>query len=468
MGRILSTYLCPHPPIIMKEIGKGKEKEIQKTIDSFKEITKEIKELKPNTIIVITPHGPMFRDAVALGYDDVLAGDMSKFNFYDFKIEKKNNKELVERIINKANIKNLVTVKLDNINSDIYNINKELDHGVLVPLYFIDKEYKDYNLVHITYGLLSNTELYEFGTIIQEVIEENSDNCIIIASGDLSHKLANDGPYDYSPSGIKFDSLLIKYLKDYDVEKIFNIDKTLIKEAGECGYNSVNIMLGTLDGYKVKSEVLSYEGPFGVGYAVVSFNLLNKDDNFKMLNKLHKNSEERMKEIREKEDEYVKLARNALETYIRKGILIKPEQQLSRELLNKEAGVFVSIKKDGELRGCIGTIAPTTKSIANEIIENAIKSGTEDPRFFPVEEDELNSLVYSVDVLGEPEKVNSIHELDEKRYGVIVSCKGKRGLLLPNLEGVNSVNEQIEIALSKAGINNENYDIERFEVIRHY
>ena len=137
-------------------------------------------------------------------------------------------------------------------------------------------------------------------------------------------------------------------------------------------------------------------------------------------------------------------------------------------MCSQAAGVFVSLKKDGQLRGCIGTIEPETVCVADEIIENAISAGTHDPRFHSVAEEELGQLLYSVDVLGKPERVASVAELDAKRYGVIVSKGWKRGLLLPNLDGVNTPEQQISIALKKAGIHpSEEYTIERFEVTRH-
>jgi AmmeMemoRadiSam system protein A len=130
--------------------------------------------------------------------------------------------------------------------------------------------------------------------------------------------------------------------------------------------------------------------------------------------------------------------------------------------------VFVSIKKDGNLRGCIGTTAPVENSIAEEIISNGISAASRDPRFDPIEESEVDSLTYSVDVLSPAEPVNGKEDLDVNRYGVIVRCGGRSGLLLPALDGVDTIEEQIAIALKKAGINNsESYTLERFEVIRH-
>ncbi len=142
---------------------------------------------------------------------------------------------------------------------------------------------------------------------------------------------------------------------------------------------------------------------------------------------------------------------------------------ISQELLNHRRGTFVTLKKDGMLRGCIGTIEPTQSSLAEEIIQNAISAGTKDPRFDSVEEEELKDLVYSVDVLKAPETIESIEDLDVEKYGVIVSKGFRKGLLLPNIEGVDTPKQQVSIALAKAGIRkDEDYSLERFEVVRHF
>ncbi|WP_227017225.1 AmmeMemoRadiSam system protein A [Sinanaerobacter chloroacetimidivorans] len=169
-----------------------------------------------------------------------------------------------------------------------------------------------------------------------------------------------------------------------------------------------------------------------------------------------------------KDNDYIRLAKESLETYIHENRKPETPEWISSELKERRAGVFVSIKKQGNLRGCIGTIGPTKGNIAEEIIQNAIHSGTEDPRFPPVGQDELPELSYSVDVLGEPEMISSLKELDVKRYGVIVSSGFRRGLLLPDLEGVDTPEMQVQIALQKAGIRpSENFQLERFEVIRY-
>jgi AmmeMemoRadiSam system protein A len=162
----------------------------------------------------------------------------------------------------------------------------------------------------------------------------------------------------------------------------------------------------------------------------------------------------------------VRLAKRTVETFVKKGEVVQPKR-LSAEM-KEQAGVFVSIHKLGELRGCIGTFEPQHDNVADEIVANAISSATRDPRFLPVTKDELKQLEYSIDVLTRPEPVKSQKQLDHKKYGVIVEAGWRKGLLLPDLEGVNTVDEQIDICRLKAGIGpNEKVKLYRFEVKRY-
>jgi AmmeMemoRadiSam system protein A len=166
-------------------------------------------------------------------------------------------------------------------------------------------------------------------------------------------------------------------------------------------------------------------------------------------------------------DPYVELAREAIEEYVLRRRVISPPPWLPAELRKRRAGAFVTLKKRGELRGCIGTYLPTEPSLAEEIIKNAIHSATQDPRFPPVRPEELPELSVSVDILSPPEPASE-DELDPKVYGVIVESGWRRGLLLPDLEGVDTVEEQLRIAKLKAGIDpGEPVRIWRFTVERH-
>jgi AmmeMemoRadiSam system protein A len=163
----------------------------------------------------------------------------------------------------------------------------------------------------------------------------------------------------------------------------------------------------------------------------------------------------------------VELARKSIEAYIREGKMIEPPETLTPEM-NEKAGVFVCIKKDNQLRGCIGTFSPSYACVAIETIKNAISAATRDPRFQPVQEGDLEGLEYCVDVLSPPEKVKDIEELNPKKYGIILNCGNRKGLLLPDIEGVDTVEEQIRITRLKACIlPEEKPEIYRFEVTRY-
>ncbi|MBZ9607399.1 AmmeMemoRadiSam system protein A [Clostridium estertheticum] len=373
--------------------------------------------------------------------------------------------DLTGKIMAKARGNNIPTVEVSTSFLKKYDREYELDHGSIVPLYFVVDRYNSFKLVHITYGGLSPIQLYKFGKLIKEAIEESNENAVFIGSGDLSHHLKDEGPYDYNPYGKVFDAEIISLLTKGDVAGVFNINPEMVENAGECGLRSYYIMIGAMEGNEIKGELLSYEGTFGVGYAVMKFDLKNSDRDIlsEITNEKRKKYEERVNN----EDVYVRLARESLTHYLIEGNFMDQPSYVTEEMINNKRGVFVSLKKFGQLRGCIGTIFPVTESVASEIMRNAIEAGEGDPRFSHVSEGELEDIVFSVDVLTEP--IAALKEqLDPKKYGVIVRSGRKSGLPLPDLAGVKTIEEQISIVLNKASISpNEKYSIEKFEVIRH-
>ncbi|MGI6734525.1 MAG: AmmeMemoRadiSam system protein A [Anaerovoracaceae bacterium] len=458
---IVAAYIVPHPPLIVPEVGRGQEREIQNTVDAYHRVAKEIGELKPETVVVITPHSIMYQDYIHISPGPGASGDLRRFGAEKTRIQVGYDSELVSRIEEFAGREGLAAGTLG-------EREKKLDHGVMVPLYFIDQYLDDYKVVRISISGLTPLEHYRFGKCIQKAVKETDRRTVIVASGDLSHRLKDEGPYDYAEEGPIFDEQVTQAMAVGDFLAFLKFEEGFTEAAGECGLRSFIIMAGALDGMAVDSELLSYEGPFGVGYAVAAFHPAGTEE-LRRIDLLYEEEEkEEREQIRAREDAYVSLARLSLESYVRGRKCIERPPGLPKELTKQKAGVFVSLKKHGRLRGCIGTISPVEECIADEIIRNAVSAGTGDPRFDPVTEDELDELIYSVDVLGDPEPIDSIDQLDVIRYGVIVSKGGRRGLLLPNLEGVRTPEQQVEIALKKAGISPyEDYKMERFEVVRH-
>ncbi|MDD4286670.1 MAG: AmmeMemoRadiSam system protein A [Eubacteriales bacterium] len=432
------AWIVPHPPLIIPEVGAGRQKAIQKTIDAYKKVADQIRSLAPDALVIATPHAVSYRDCFAISAGRGAEGSFADFGAPQVRIKVRYDADLAGEISRWAGREGLAVEASD----ERCNVP---DHGMMIPLYFIREQGIDVPVVRISISGLSPDFHRLLGQCIHRAAEALGRSYVFIASGDLSHKLLEEGPYGLSAEGPVFDCRIRKIVQNGDPAGFFALEEAFCRKAAECGLRGFQIMAGVLEGKSVRSEEVSYEAPFGVGYLVAAYHTAE-----------------------EKEDPYVALARKSLEHYIRTDSLLTQPEGLPPELTDRRGGVFVSLKIDGQLRGCIGTIQPVRETLAGEILHNAVSAGTEDPRFLPVRERELPLLSYSVDVLSLPEPVTSEAELDPHRYGVIVSFGGRRGLLLPDLEGIDTVEQQLRIALQKAGIDpNQPYRMQRFEVFRH-
>ena len=458
---LVGAFIVPHPPLIIPEVGRGEEKKVHKTIQSYHEVAKRIAELKPDTIIITSPHTIMYSDYFHISPGKKAKGNFGNFRAKEVSLQVNYDEDFVRALE--------ACAERDGVEAGtLGEKNPELDHGTMVPLYYINQYYKDYQLVRIGLSGLSLPLHYRLGKCIEKTADKLNRRIVFVASGDLSHKLKEEGPYGFAQEGVDFDQRIVEAMKEGNFLKFLEFNPDDCELAAECGLRSFVIMAGALSGKSVEPDFLSYEGTFGVGYGVCEYKIIGEDKNRNFDEIFTQKQKELARELQRQEDPYVHLARHSLETFISTGQYAKLPEGLPEDMLNRRAGVFVSLKKHGSLRGCIGTISPVTESIAQEILRNAVSAAAEDPRFAPVTVDELDELVYSVDVLSTAEPIEAIEELDVKRYGVIVSADRKRGLLLPNLENVDTVEQQVEIARKKAGIyNNERVTLERFEVVRH-
>ncbi len=474
---VVACVLAPHPPLLIPEIGKGDLAAVKATALAMEELACRVKQSRPDVIIVISPHAPLFEDVIAILTDDPLSGDFSTFGVPRAGYSFRNDPELIDAIMDQSARAGIRTYRFDSRSRRRYGRAQGLDHGVLVPMHFIGKETgPEVPLVAMGTALLTRNELYDFGKAIDKAAGELKRRAVLVASGDLSHRLIPQAPAGYDVKGREFDETRICLLRDMDVEGILSLDDSLLERAGECGYRPLVTALGALDGDDPKSEVLSYEGPFGVGYGCVIFS--PDVDSTEGCHSASCDSTSHdstscdstacdSQPCSSRESFPVRLARAAVESYVKHREIIEPPDDIGEEFL-RQAGVFCTLRTEGQLRGCIGTIEPTTGSIPEEIIRNAIAAATEDPRFLPVRKNELSSISYSVDVLMPSQRVHSIDELDPKMYGVIVRKGRKRGLLLPDIEGVDTPYEQVAIAKRKAGIGqNEEAELRRFEVKRY-
>ena len=459
---IVGAIMVPHPPIILPEVGRGEEKKIAATDKAYREAVALVGELAPETIVLVSPHAVGYADYFHISPGESAEGDMGQFRARDVKIRADYDSAFVEALAAAAANAGFPA-------GTFGERNPKLDHGTMVPLYYVNHFYRNYLLVRIGLSGLPLTEHYRLGQMIQQTADSLNRRVVIIGSGDLSHKLREDGPYGLSKEGPEYDERIMDVMGRAAFDELFDFDEHFCDKAAECGHRSFCIMAGALDGLKLETRKLSHEGTFGVGYGICTYRVTGTCSTRFSLETWRERQKEKLAEKRRKEDAYVRLARASVDSWVmeRKRVSLPPD--LPDEMLKDRAGVFVSLHKDGRLRGCIGTIQATRENIAEEIVENGISAATKDPRFSPVRPDELDALEISVDILGEPEKITSKGELDVKRYGVIVSKGFRRGLLLPNLDGIDSVDEQVAIALQKAGLSKREkvFEMERFEVVRH-
>lgn len=438
VSSIVFSGIAPHPPIMVAEVGREAIAAVRDSIEAMGEFTRRIIESGAETVVLISPHAPLDTHAFVAYHALSLRGDFANFRAPATRIEFPLDQPLLEAITNVASEQSYEVLQLENF---------PLDHGAAVPLYFLDRNGWRGSLVALGYSFLSNDDHLRFGECIKAAADSIGRRVAFVASGDLSHRLKPEAPAGYNPAAYRFDNEVVDAIRDNSPQQIAVIDPHLRQIAGECGYRSMLVALGVVNDLPPACEVLSYEAPFGVGYMVAqltnaSMAPLSNDPLRASANREPLST-----------SELPALARRAVETFVRTGKPIAAPAEPSA-LLAIHAPCFVSIKtRSGDLRGCIGTVAPVKDNLAEELIANAINAANRDPRFNPVAVEELANLRYSVDVLGAPEPT-TLEDLDPKVYGVIVEDQSerRRGLLLPDIPGVESVSQQVEIAARKAGI----------------
>lgn len=460
---ICAGFIMPHPPVLIPAVGKGRESDAMPTLKACRLVASRIAALKPETIVFISPHAPLFGDYLFMYDALVLTGTFARFGAHAVSISCQQDSGFVhvlKALLSDAKIpagtpERNVLSRLD--------IDGSLDHGVLVPLHFIREAYENFRIVCLSSSAFETDRVLEIGRLLREASVKTDRRICIVASGDLSHRVTAESPYGMVKEGAVFDRAIADAIAGGRLADILSIDPDLREAAAECGYNSLVMLAGALGDSACGTRLYSEEAPFGIGYCVAGFELEPGGEKAESRSDaLH--SGERASHV---PSWPVALATTTIEHYVRTGETLRSDGHSVHGI--PRAGCFVSLKKHGELRGCIGTIAPVTESIEEEIIRNAIAACSEDPRFEPVEEDELAGLTVSVDILSAPEPVESREALDPSLYGVIVTSGFRRGLLLPDLEGVDTVDDQLAIACRKGGIDPEGpFRIERFTVTRYH
>jgi MEMO1 family protein len=450
--------VSPHPPIFVPAVGGQEAHVAQASLDALAAAGAALSAFAPETIVLMSPHAPTAYDAFVIDAAAKLAGTLEQFgDTHSYRWP--GDPELARAIARDADAREIPTITRD---ADARLRPAWLDHASIVPLSFIEPT----GLIPVVILSLSWLD-YEshrnLGEVVRTAAERVGRRIAFLASGDMSHRLIPGAAAGYSPRGAELDAAIVERVRAGNLAELMLLDPALVEAGGECGLRSIVTLGGFAGQDPVPTRVLSYEGPWGVGYLTA---LVGEDALAHYDATIAAATGRKGGMPGSDESEIVHLARTAIEAFVRTGTQPHP-LPLSSPDYPERAGAFVSLHRNGMLRGCIGTIGPTRTTLADEVANNAVQAATEDPRFSPLVESELTDLDVKVDVLHPPETC-SLEDLDPSRYGVIVTSGYRRGLLLPDLEGVDDVAQQVSIAMQKAGIPmSTRCDLQRFKVDRY-
>src|SRR2546425_1426609 len=376
MPGIVAGALCAHPPILLTEVGGLESQRVRATAQAMRELDVLLAGHRADVAVVISPHSPSSMTSLPVRHSAHLAGDLARFRAPQVRVEAIVDTALVTALVGDAQRAGYALTWAEE---------SDLDHGVVVPLYSLPQAMANKRCVFLGVSGWPLARFFAFGAWLHQRLLGRS--AILLASGDLSHRLTPDAPYGFRPQGPVFDRLVIDALRARAWEQIEALDPDLVEEAGECGLRPLAILLGAGRAANMNSRVLSYEGPFGVGYPVVAFTASAAPTKVLL--------------------DVQTLGRQAIDTYLRTRRLIEPPEPIPVELQAPSA-VFVTLRKDGELRGCVGSLRPTEATAAHELIRYAVASAVRDPRFDPVRLDEVSALGIKVQLLDPPEPVTDI------------------------------------------------------------
>jgi AmmeMemoRadiSam system protein A/AmmeMemoRadiSam system protein B len=502
---------------------------VEPTVDALRDVGRAIAAYEPETLVLISPHGPLQPDAMSIGLAPQAHGDFRDFRAPQVTFEVPCDVELARSIQDTCKPVVIDVQPVDALTGSGSPAVYRLDHGAAVPLHFLLPLLPPVKVVLLGFSGQPRSTHTAFGQRIRQACEASGRRVAFVASGDLSHRLSADGPYGFDPQGPVFDEQVVAALAGPDWDRLRDLPQPLVDRAGVCGYLSMLTLAGAIGG-DVQSRVLSYQGPFGVGYAVAEFepkgaaqpkrsraaggkvrltaDTVKPEPSRPALNAHPRASSSTASGSQETRSPasaetvtpldaatpaaaaspegrpvpsgdsasgaqpadmaaaLLSLARESLETYVRTRARLELRAEQPAELRSSQS-CFVTLYERGQLRGCVGSIVPTRPSLAHEVVDNAISAGTRDYRFGAVVEAELPDLAYSVDVLSplEPAKLS---DMDPAVYGMVVMQGSNVGVLLPALPQVTEVALQFQVCCEKAGITDPTgVDIYRFTVQRY-
>lgn len=434
----------PHAPVLVPAVGGERLPEVARTVAAMREVAARVVACRPDGVVLVSPHSPREQRAFGVWTHDRHTGSLRQFRAPEARFDLPNDPELIAHLETAARE---AGVSLWGIEGD------DLDHGAVVPLWFLCEAGWSGLTTILSLNYPGQGGCHELGRAIARAAEQCGQRIAVVASGDMSHRLQPGAPGGYHPEARRFDETFIRFVQSGATKRLLAFDAALEELAGEDALDSTVVALGAAGDDMRGHRVLSYEGPFGVGYGVAV---------------LYESESAGADDPHDAEFSLPEVARLSVENAL--GLRDAPCPPPGTEAHRAQAPVFVTIRtRDGALRGCVGSVAARCENVIEETWHNARSAAFHDTRFKPVSAGELPDLVFEVSVLHSFEDVAGEAELDPREHGVLVSVRdGRQGVLLPDVDGVDTADQQIAIARRKGRIGpREEARMQRFRVEKH-
>jgi len=437
------AVLMPHAPVLVPELAGERLIDVASTVAAMRKLAGRVMKHQPAALALVSPHSPRRRRAFGVWTTERHSGSLARFNAPELAVDLPNDRTMLAELMNAA----------DACGTNLWFIDDgELDHGAVVPLWFMQEAGWRGPTTILSLNDVTNGSLEKLGRIINKAATRRGGPVALIASGDMSHRLQPGAPCGYHPDARCFDEEFIHQVDAGDAPGLLHFDRGLRGLAGEDVVDSTVVALTAVGNDMRGHRVLSYEGPFGVGYGVAV---------------LHERESDLLEEPLAEAAALPHVARLSVATALG---LCEAECPAPIGISGQEAPVFVTLRNlRGELRGCVGTITPRRTHVIEETWFNARAAAFEDTRFAPLRPDELDEILFEVSMLHSFEEVSDVADIDPRQHGVIVSASGaRRGLLLPGIESVETAAQQIAIARRKGFIEaHETVRLQRFRVDKY-
>lgn len=431
---LLASFILPHAPMLVAEIGRGREKKLPKTLEAYKKVASEIASLKPDIIVIASPHAESYSDYFQMADGEMATGSLAEYGAPQLRFRLRYNDELRKEIARISFARGLKAGYSDSSETS-------LDHGTMVPLYFINQAYQNYEVVRIGLTGLSYFEHYEMGMVIGEAAKRSDKRIIFIASGDMSHCLNKEGEYGCNEEAKHYEELLNKCLYKANFGDLLRMDKTMVKDAKECGHRAFAMLSGTLDRCSVDPIFFAHEDTLGTGHGIYEYKVTGNDDSRAFGDFYLSKVAFSIKAKKENADDYLRLAYLAAEQFILKGKGEKMEVPSSFSAKGK--GVIVSVSEFGTLRGRNVFLPKADSSLASSLIDSTISAIKDDSRFDPLSEKDLPYLDIEVTEMFSFASIKDMKDFDASKYALLVSADSRCGLSFPPSSSAS-------IALNKA------------------